>query len=170
MPAPRKLASPDFDVEIVEDDGDWSRLDDIDGLIETAAQAAFEAVRGRDTPGFVTVALSSDTHVRDLNGRFRGKPKPTNVLSFPAGAGAPDGHIGDIVLGLETVMREAQEQDIPLPHHVQHLIVHGVLHLLGYDHETSTDAEKMEALEISILSKLGIANPYTGELATGKSD
>lgn len=170
MPAPRKLAASDFDVEIIEDDGDWSRLDDIDTLIETAARAAAEAVRGRGAPGSVTVALSSDTHVRDLNGRFRGKPKPTNVLSFPAGPGAPEGQIGDIVLGLETVMREAEDQDIPLAHHVQHLIVHGVLHLLGYDHETPADAETMEALEISVLSKLGVANPYTGELETGKSD
>ncbi len=161
---------PIFAVEIVEDDGDWSRVASLDDLIEGAAQAALEAVKPDDAPRFVTVALSSDANVADLNGRFRGKPKPTNVLSFPAGDGAPDGQIGDIILGLETVEREASEQGIPVAHHVQHLVVHGVLHLLGYDHETAADAERMEAIEVDVLSKLGVANPYTGELETGKSD
>jgi probable rRNA maturation factor len=168
MTASSKAAEPIFEVEIVEDDGDWSQVADLDQLIETAARAAVTAAQG-STDGFVSVALSSDAIVSDLNGRFRGKPKPTNVLSFPAGEGAPDGQIGDIILAVETVTREASEQGIPLPHHVQHLVVHGVLHLLGYDHEAAADAERMEALEIKILSNLGIANPYTGELETGTS-
>lgn len=166
MPASPNAATPIFEVEIVEDDGDWSHITGLDQLIETAAQAAIAAASG-PVPGFVSVALSSDAAVSDLNGRFRGKPKPTNVLSFPSGAGAPDGQIGDIILALETVEREASEQSIPVEHHVQHLVVHGVLHLLGYDHETAADAERMEAIEINILSNLGIANPYTGELETG---
>ncbi len=169
MSASLNVAAPVFEVEIVEDNGDWSHVAGLDHLIETAAQAAVAAADGR-VPGFVSVALSSDATVSDLNGRFRGKPKPTNVLSFPAGDGAPEGQIGDIILGLETVQREAVEQSIPLEHHVQHLVVHGVLHLLGYDHETATDAERMEAIEIEVLSKLGIANPYTGELETGRSE
>jgi probable rRNA maturation factor len=70
----------------------------------------------------------------------------------------------------ETVKREAREQDVSLEHHVQHLVVHGILHLLGYDHTTTADAERMEALEIKILSELGVANPYTGALETGTSD
>lgn len=170
MPASPNATPPLFEVEIVEDDGDWSLIAGLDQLIETAAQAAVAAVEDAPSRGFVSVALSSDAVVSDLNGRFRGKPKPTNVLSFPAGEGAPDGQIGDIILGLETVKREAVEQGIPLDHHVQHLVVHGVLHLLGYDHETAADAERMEAIEINILSKLGIANPYTGELETGTSE
>jgi probable rRNA maturation factor len=91
-------------------------------------------------------------------------------LSFPAGAGASEGRLGDIVLAVETVEREALEQDVPFEHHVQHLVVHGMLHLLGYDHETTADAERMETIEIAILTKLGVANPYTGALETGKSD
>ena len=93
--------------------------------------------------------------------------KATNVLSFPAGAGAADGQLGDIVMALETVKREAQEQDVSFEHHVQHLVVHGILHLLGHDHIATADAERMEALEIKILSELGVANPYTGALETG---
>lgn len=169
MPVSRKAAAPVFEVEIVEDDGDWSRVTGLDDLIDEAARAAVLAVEG-ERPGLVSVALSSDANVALLNERFRGKSKPTNVLSFPAGVGSPEGQLGDIILALETVEREAREQDIPFPHHVQHLVVHGVLHLLGYDHETTADAERMEALEIAILSKLGITNPYTGALETGKSD
>ena len=169
MSASPKPATPVFEVEIVEDNGDWSHLAGLDQLIESAARAAVAGATGPG-PGFVSVALSSDAVVSELNGRFRGKPKPTNVLSFPAGDGAPDGHIGDIILGLETIEREAAEQSIPIEHHLQHLVVHGILHLLGYDHDTETDAERMEAIEIDILSNLGIENPYTGELETGTRD
>ena len=156
-----------FEVDVVEDDGDWSALSDAQTLIEQAAAAVAEELGGNAGSGMVAVALSSDAGVEVLNGQFRGKPKPTNVLSFPAGDGAPDGFIGDVILAAETVRREAGEQGVPLAHHVQHLVVHGILHLLGYDHISAADAERMEAIEISILSKLGVANPYTGALETG---
>ncbi len=169
MPVPKKVAVPVFEVEIVEDDGDWSRVPGLDDLIEQAASAAVLVAEGH-AHGLVSVALSSDANIALLNERFRGKSKPTNVLSFPAGAGAPEGQLGDIIMAFETLEREAQEQDVPFAHHLQHLVVHGVLHLLGYDHETTADAERMEAIEIATLSKLGIANPYTGALETGKSD
>ena len=170
MPAPRKQPRTSFRVELTEDDGDWSRLENAEAVIEGAA-GAVAAVMGRELhSGSVSVALSSDAHVAELNERFRGIAKATNVLSFPAGAGAADGHLGDIVLAWETVEREAREQDVSLEHHVQHLVVHGILHLLGYDHTTTADAERMETLEIKILFELGVANPYTGALETGKTE
>ncbi|WP_045834608.1 rRNA maturation RNase YbeY [Hyphomicrobium sp. 99] len=170
MPASQQAPENVFEVEIVEDDGDWSRISNLDSLIDDAARAAFERAGDGLQPAVVSVALSSDANVAALNEQFRGKAKPTNVLSFPAGNGASDGQLGDIIIALETVEREADEQGVPFEHHLQHLVVHGVLHLLGYDHETTADAERMEAIEIEILSKLGVANPYTGALETGTSD
>ncbi len=170
MPRSQKVSAPVFEIEIVEDDGDWSRVSNLDGVIEDAARAAILAAGDGLQTAAVSIALSSDAIVADLNERFRGKAKPTNVLSFPAGEGSPDGQLGDIIMALETVEREAEEQGVPFEHHVQHLVVHGVLHLLGYDHETTADAERMEAIEIEILSKLGVANPYTGALETGTND
>jgi len=167
MPASKPQSRTVFMIEIVEDDGDWSDLPDAEAAIGDAAAAAAVAPVLTGRGGAVSVALSSDEAVADLNGRFRGKPKPTNVLSFPAGSGGDEDFLGDIVLAQETVAREAREQGIPLRHHVQHLVVHGILHLLGYDHVTAADAEQMEALEIEILSALGIENPYTGALETG---
>ncbi|NBX02785.1 MAG: rRNA maturation RNase YbeY [Alphaproteobacteria bacterium] len=103
----------------------------------------------------ITVVLADDAFVKNLNRDFRGKDKPTNVLSFPG-----DGHLGDIVLAFETIEREAKEQQKTFKAHVQHLLVHGTLHLLGHDHIKDAEAEKMEALEIKILKELGVANPY----------
>lgn len=116
--------------------------------------------------GEITVALSNDAMVRRLNLDYRGMDKPTNVLSFNAlpstalGIVAP---LGDIVLGFETVCRESGDFQRPLEHHVQHLVVHGCLHLLGYDHETKVEAEAMEALETEILGVIGVPDPYTRE-------
>jgi probable rRNA maturation factor len=170
MSASQQKARPVLRVELIEDDGDWSDLVDAQSLVGRAASAAAQAAGRALQPGLVSVVLSSDSHVAALNERFRGKAKPTNVLSFPAGAGAPEGHLGDIVIARETVEREAHEQGVPVVHHVQHLVIHGILHLLGYDHTTAADAERMEALEIEILSELGVANPYTGALETGTSE
>jgi probable rRNA maturation factor len=170
MSASQKKARPVLRVELIEDDGDWSDLADAEGVVDRAASATAQALGHALKPGLVSVALSSDAQVAALNERYRGKAKPTNVLSFPAGAGAPEGHLGDIVMARETVAREAQEQGVSLVHHVQHLVVHGILHLVGYDHLTAADAERMEAIEIQILFKLGVANPYTGALETGTSE
>ena len=159
-----------LEVDVVEDDGDWSRLPNAPDLIAQAAAAVAQELGGDAGSGMVAVALSSDACVKVLNGQFRGKPKPTNVLSFPAGEGAPDGFIGDVILAAETVRREADEQGVTLADHLRHLAVHGILHLFGYDHISTGDAERMEAIEISILSRLGVANPYTGALETGTND
>jgi probable rRNA maturation factor len=157
-------------VDVVEDGGDWSALTDVEALVQRAAEAVSRAPGVSARIAGVSVALSSDATVAELNGRYRGKSKPTNVLSFPAGPGAPHDALGDIILAQETVCREAADQGIALKDHVQHLVVHGLLHLLGYDHECKDDAERMESLEILILADLGIANPYTGALETGTRD
>jgi probable rRNA maturation factor len=112
----------------------------------------------------LTVALEGDDAVRQLNARYRGQDKPTNVLSFPAEWESPaDGgviHLGDIVLAYETVAREAVAEGKPFAHHAQHLVVHGTLHVLGFDHETDATAAEMESLETRILEALGVPDPY----------
>ena len=114
------------------------------------------------------VAFTGDAEVRRLNAQYRGQDKATNVLSFAAGPqpvmpGAPvqSRFLGDIVLAAETIASEAAALGIPMAHHVQHLVVHGVLHLMGLDHETDAEAQRMEARESLILASLGIADPYS---------
>jgi probable rRNA maturation factor len=104
----------------------------------------------------LTVKCADDKTVQALNAQFRGQNKPTNVLSFPN----EDAPLGDIILAYETVAREAVDQQKSFTDHTLHLVIHGTLHLLGYDHENDEEAEEMEALEIFYLAKLGIANPY----------
>lgn len=109
------------------------------------------------------ILLSHDAQVRVLNKQWRGFDKPTNVLSFPSGTvpgPARSRHLGDIILAQETLVREARDLGIDVGDHYRHLVLHGLLHLLGYDHETDAQAEEMEALETSILASLGIADPY----------
>lgn len=176
-PEPRTHTKRRIEIEIVEDAGDWSALGDIaqlEGQILRAAEAvAAEPAVAAFLPtapavAGAVVALSCDESVAGLNAQFRGKAKPTNVLSFPAPHSAQpleDGEpraLGDIVLAVETITREAAEMGLPVAHHLTHLVVHGLLHLLGYDHLTAEDAEAMEALEIRILAKLGIGDPYAG--------
>jgi probable rRNA maturation factor len=137
-------------------------LPDAETLLHRAANATWEAA-GSGTAE-LSVMLSSDTEIQALNRDYRGKDKPTNVLSFPAGDEGAAGRprlLGDVVLALETIKREAAAQSKPLADHLSHLTVHGVLHLLGHDHETETQATAMEALETEILHGLGIADPYT---------
>jgi len=107
----------------------------------------------------VTILLTDDDSVADLNQRFRGKAGPTNVLSFPAPTN-PEDHLGDIALAYGVCAREAVEQGKPLALHLQHLVAHGVLHLLGYDHLTEAEAEEMETLERRLLAGLGVPDPY----------
>lgn len=111
----------------------------------------------------VSVLLTDDAGVRALNARWRALDKPTNVLSFPA---APPGRLhqaamlGDIALAYETLAREAERDGVSLADHYRHLVAHGFLHLIGYDHETEDEAERMEALETRVLARFGVADPY----------
>jgi len=132
-------------------------LPGVERLVRRAARAAVTGGRRGDRRS-LTVALADDRRVRALNARDRSKDKSTNVLSYPSGE---RGFLGDVVLARQTVWREASAQRKSPADHVAHLVVHGTLHLLGYDHETGdADAERMEALERRILAKLGIADPY----------
>jgi probable rRNA maturation factor len=155
------MNDPERQVEIsveVEDAG-WTALaPEAAGLVEAAARAALAAAPGGHG-GEMVVLLTNDTEVRELNARFRGKDAATNVLSFPAPASAP-GSLGDIALALGVCVREAKEQGKRLDHHLQHLVAHGVLHLLGYDHQTDAEAEAMEAMEQAIMAALGAPDPY----------
>lgn len=110
----------------------------------------------------LSIVLTSDSDIRSLNRQYRGKDKPTNVLSFPAWEPDLPGPalLGDIILAFETIAQESRDQGKEIADHYTHLIVHGFLHLLGYDHETEGEAEIMEGLEIKILETLGIENPY----------
>lgn len=141
-------------VDVVLLDAAWAKaLPGVERLVRKAARAAL-GVRTRS----LTVALSDDRRVQALNKRDRKKDKPTNVLSYPSGEKA---FLGDVVLARQTVWREARAQNKTPADHLAHLVVHGTLHLLGYDHETSdADAERMEALERRVLKKLEIADPY----------
>jgi probable rRNA maturation factor len=128
---------------------------------EAFAAGVYDAARAREgrLAGRVALLLADDARLRTLNLQFRGKDAPTNVLSFPSPAG--DGFLGDIALAYETCAREAREKGAPFAAHAAHLVAHGLLHLVGYDHERDDDALKMESLEIAILGLLGVANPYT---------
>jgi probable rRNA maturation factor len=150
-------------LEVVYHDGDWRQFEPIVPALNAAGRALVEVL---SVPAAVAaVALSSDEHVRKLNRAYRGEDKPTNVLSFPApgASGGADGtlpFLGDIVLAAETVARETVEQGRSPRDHLQHLVLHGLLHLHGYDHRCVTEADEMEALEVKILGRLGIPNPY----------
>ncbi|MBA4012924.1 MAG: rRNA maturation RNase YbeY [Phenylobacterium sp.] len=144
----------------IEDEAWVAAAPQAQDLVQAAAAAA---LRQAEFDGdAVTILLTDDESVRDLNARFRGKDYATNVLSFPAPEN-PEGHLGDIALAFGVCAREASEQGKPLAHHLQHLVAHGVLHLLGYDHETDAEAEHMEGLERVILAGLGVPDPYAAE-------
>ncbi|MEO5324873.1 rRNA maturation RNase YbeY [Mesorhizobium sp. CC13] len=158
-------AGVELDIDLMVEAGAWAGEDELRALVERAVPAAL-AEAGADMAQGVELSLvfTDDESIRRLNAEWRGKDKPTNVLSFPAFPIAPGDPLppmlGDIVLASETVAREAAEEDKPLENHITHLIVHGLLHLLGYDHETDEEAEEMEALERRALARLAIPDPY----------
>ncbi|HUF56509.1 MAG TPA: rRNA maturation RNase YbeY [Thermohalobaculum sp.] len=168
------MTEPEPVVELIVDEPGWqARLPDLAEIAEAAARAALDATGL--APAGMTIALLAcdDAGIALLNARFRGRDRPTNVLSWPAydlGPGAPGArppappehaeHLGDVAIALQTTMREADERGISLKSHATHLILHGCLHLLGYDHDRAEDADLMEGIETRTLIRLGIADPY----------
>jgi probable rRNA maturation factor len=148
-----------IDVEI--EDPAWAEaLPDAEMLARGAALAALDS-EGAGHEG-VAILLTDDPSVRELNAQFRKVDAATNVLSFPAPHN-PERHLGDIALAYGVCAREAAEQGKPLAHHLMHLTVHGVLHLLGYDHIGDDEAEAMEGLERAVLAGLGVPDPYAAQ-------
>jgi probable rRNA maturation factor len=158
----------------IESDEEWDSSTDWSLLVRKAAEAAIAesafpqltvSMRGVE----LSVRLTGDEEVRALNSEWRGKDKPTNVLSFPmlkvadladANVAGPELLLGDIVLARGVCEREAAEKDIPVERHATHLLVHGTLHLLGYDHLEDEEAADMETREVRALARLGIDDPY----------
>ncbi|MSP82878.1 MAG: rRNA maturation RNase YbeY [Alphaproteobacteria bacterium] len=153
-----------IDVAVADDRWEDELVDASHGC-RRAAEATLTAIGMERAGGFeVSIVLSDDRMVQGLNRKFRGIDKTTNVLSFPAEAkGTPRSRqqpLGDVVLAFQTVLAEAKAQGKSFSDHATHLVVHGVLHLLGRDHQMDGDAEAMEALEVQILRRLDVANPY----------
>jgi probable rRNA maturation factor len=147
-------------VEIAIEAGDWQRFPD---PAETARRAAMAALACAGlNEGEVGIVLTDDAHVRELNRKWRAKDEPTNVLSFPSAFGGKNEPrlLGDVAIACETVMREAAAEGKPADHHLAHLVVHGVLHLLGHDHVSDGEAEAMERQERAALAQVGVPDPY----------
>lgn len=140
-------------ITLLIEDPKWRTHRGLQARLKTAAEAARKAGKLR---GEFTVLLTSDKALRALNRDFRGKDKATNVLSFPSG----DGYAGDIAMAYGVTSKEARAAGKRFADHAAHLVVHGVLHLAGHDHEAPADAKVMEPLEVKILARLGITDPY----------
>lgn len=152
-------------VSIEVEDESWSALADLEDLAHKAVAAALAGAETGSEADEIVLLFTDDATIAEINAEWRGKDKPTNVLSFPAAEDmpVPEGEprpLGDIALAYGVIAREAAEQGKTLHAHTAHLIVHGVLHLLGYDHETDDEADEMEQLETGILKGLGISDPY----------
>ena len=170
--------NPDCTVDVSVACADWTRIcPGAAGLVRVAAEIA--VARAKSAVGLVwqgpvelSIVLGDDADQRLLNRGYRGRDAPTNVLAFPAWE--PETRLpqsgplllGDVVLALETVVREAAEQQKPVADHLRHLTVHGVLHLFGYDHVTEAEAAVMESLERSILTELGVPDPYRDTMSS----
>jgi len=158
----------------LDTDEEWDSSRSWEQLVRTAAEAAiaesaFPQLASTDRLIELSVTLTGDEHVRALNAEWRGKDKPTNVLSFPlsdevalrqANVAGPELLLGDIVLARGVCEAEAADKGVSIQQHAAHLLVHGTLHLLGYDHHDDAEAADMEAREVRALGRLGISNPY----------
>jgi probable rRNA maturation factor len=163
----RKIPTLRLEVDVVRHGELWRHAAVTEAMLKRAARAALLGAPGETQGTYqVTILLTTDAEMKELNRTWRGKDAPTNVLSFPAGdkLGEP-GLLGDIALAYETILQEARDSGIRFADHVQHLVVHGLLHLLGFDHMNDKEAELMENLERTALASLGIADPYAEESA-----
>jgi probable rRNA maturation factor len=158
--------SPRATIDVAVNAAAWTKSLRTPAAIARKAALAALSAAGPKRAAEVSIALTTDAAVRKLNRLYRGKDKPTNVLSFPAGidpADLPRGTplpLGDVAVAFGVTARESKSEDKSVKAHLSHLVVHGVLHLLGYDHETDADARIMERLEKRILARLGISDPY----------
>lgn len=155
------MAAHPLEIAFAVNAGNWP--DDLEARAETAIREALKQSKAKVTGvAEVSLVLTDDAEQRELNKQWRGIDKSTNVLSFPQiePFEPVEGLVGDIILAEETVRREADEMGIAFTDHFTHLVVHGFLHLLGFDHIEDDDAEEMEGLETRILATLGIADPY----------
>ncbi|WP_198419916.1 rRNA maturation RNase YbeY [Pseudaminobacter salicylatoxidans] len=152
-------------IDLMVEAGKWPAEAHLEALAHDSVRAVLAETGASATNGTeLSLVFSDDAHIQVLNAEWRGKDKPTNVLSFPAfptepGAPLPP-MMGDIILAAETVEREAALEEKPLDNHITHLVIHGLLHLMGYDHETDAEAEEMEGLERRALARLAIPDPY----------
>jgi probable rRNA maturation factor len=153
-----------IEIDIALEAGDWPAEDELRGHAHRATGAVFAELDMADPASELSLLFTDDASIRRLNREWRGKDKATNVLSFPAFEVVPGDPLppmlGDIILAFETVSAEAALEGKPFVHHLTHLIVHGLLHLLGHDHENDADADEMEGLESKVLARLAIPDPY----------
>jgi probable rRNA maturation factor len=164
---------PELDIQISVEDESWPDEAVLAAMVQStlAAAAAFLAAEESqpfpEVPSELSLVFTDDATIREINAEWRGQDKPTNVLSFPAyplePGGMPGPMLGDIVIARETVEREAADLEKSVEDHLTHLLVHGFLHLFGYDHMEKDEAEAMESLETRILAKLGLSDPYAGQ-------
>jgi len=159
-----------LDIQISVEEGPWPSEANLQSLSERVLGAAADFLRQEEKQPFpkmppeVSLVFTDEASIREINAEWRSQDKPTNVLSFPAfpltPGKMPGPMLGDIILAQETLVREAQALDKPFDEHLTHLLVHGFLHLFGYDHMEESDAERMEGLETRILAGLGLSDPY----------
>jgi len=171
----KSTAKSTVSLEISIEEPRWkSEFPELETLLREAVDNSGVVLTGKMSKSIedteISVLLSNNDTIQSLNKNYRNKDKPTNILSFPMSAQGDDAPIieddkrphclGDLALALDVILQEARDQGKVPQDHLQHLIVHGFLHLLGYDHEDDSEAQAMEALEIKILARIGIKNPY----------